>query len=295
MGRMRKGIGPIAIAAIAIVAVMVIWGISIYFLVGEHESIVRSTREREIIKMINEMEWVKKIMPKILEYSFYQSSYSLASMGGYFNPNDVPSYNCIPYWRVYGNTYFPDSIESNLNKTFINYLGRYASKLGLNLPNYEITFQEDEEGVTADMKGGGNLVIDRGIARVEDKSDFSKKFNIQFFDIFETGKKRFVDEDSILPAVINSLDVSCEGQKDKMISELQKLETDQIKLDVIDVQVDCNGHAAAKVLVRITSPEQYPVYDYEDNTTELRNVQLKFFVVSGNAPLIEAETNVCEY
>lgn len=295
MGGMRKGVLPaIAIVAIVLLAVIVIWGVSIYFLIGEHETIVRSGREREIIRMINEMEWVKKVIPQTLEFSFYQSAYSLGANGGYFNPNEVPSYDCTPYWRVYDKTYFPDSVDGNLNKTIVKYLSKYSSALGFSLPPYEISFQNDN-GILVNMIGEDNLVIDRGIARVEDNADFSEKFNITFFDMFGNGKNKFVDDDSVLSAVTNSLGASCEDQKDMIASELQKLETGEIKLDIKDVQVDCNGHAAVNVLVRIVSPEKYPVYDYEENTTELRNIQLKFFVVTGNAELIEPEINVCEY
>ncbi|OGW54471.1 MAG: hypothetical protein A2Y81_11735 [Nitrospirae bacterium RBG_13_43_8] len=289
---MRKGIGPFAIAAVAVVAVMVIYGVVIGFLVGEHESVVRSVREREIIKMINEMEWVKKIIPQVMEYSFYQSAYSLGSQGGYFNPNDAPSYDCIPYWRVYGSTFYPDSLESNLNKTFETYLNSYAAALQMDLPQYEISFQQDEDGFSVNIIGNGNLVVSRGIARVEDQPDFSEKFSLDFFDVFAKGRN-FVEQDSIFSAITNSLGVPCEEQQGMIISELRNLETDEMKLEVQNVQVDCEGHAAATVLVRIFSPEQYRVYDYEENTTELRNIQLKFLVVTGNAELINPEINVC--
>jgi hypothetical protein len=295
MDRMRKGVLPaIAIVAIVLLAVIVVWGIFIGFFVGEHETIVRSGREREIIRMINEMEWVKKVIPQTLEFSFYQSTYSMGANGGYFNPNDVPSYDCTPYWRVYDKTYFPDSVDGNLNKTLVKYLSKYASALGFNLPPYEINFQQDN-GISVNMIGENNLAIESGIAKVEDSANFSEKFNISFFDMFDNGKEKFVDQDSILSAVTNSLGASCEDQKSMITSEIQKLQTDEIKLDIKDVQVDCNGHAAVNVLVRIVNAEKYPVYDYSENTTSLRNVQLKFYIVTGNGQLIQPETNTCGY
>jgi hypothetical protein len=78
---------------------------------------------------------------------------------------------------------------------------------------------------------------------------------------------------------------------------LKKLENDRTKLafdEDNDIQVDCNGHAAVRVLVTIIGSEnKYPVYDFLLNTTEMRNIQLKFYVVSGNANLIEPEIDQC--
>lgn len=287
-----KGMAPIAIAAIALLAITLIYGIVIHWFIGEHESVVRSVRERDIIKLINEMEWGKRIIPQVLEYSFYQSSYSLASKGGYFDSNEVASYNCIPYWRIYDDTYFPDSLEDNLNKTFIKYLNEYANALRINFPRYEITYQEEDDGITVVLEGAENLELERGIAKVEDESDFTGKFNINVFQLFETGKE-FVNKDTISSAVKNSAN-SCEEIKSKLASELEKLESDGIELEIENVQADCKGNAAAIVLVKISDTGEYPVYDYDENTTELRNVQFRFYVVAGNSQLLEAETNICE-
>ena len=291
---MKKGALPaIAIAAIVMVAITLIWGIIIHWAIGEHESIVRSVREREIIKLINDMEWNKRVMPQVLEYSFYQSSYSLASKGGYFNPNEVPSYNCIPYWRIYDRTYIPDSIEENLNKTFIAYMNEYANALRLGLPRYDVQYQEDGDNVVVSITSSENLEMERGIAKVEDESDFTGKFNVNIFKLFEKGKN-FVDEDKISSAVQNSLG-ACNEIKDTITSELKQIENDGIEFKIMDAQSDCNGNAAAVILVKISGAEKYPVYDYIENTTSLRNVQLKFYIVAGNSELISPETNPCEH
>lgn len=288
-----KGVLPaIAIAAIAFAAIIVIWGMVIYFLIGEHETVVRSGREMDIIKLINEMEWNKRIIPQVIKYSFYQSSYDLGTKGGYFNPDEVSSYNCIPYWRIYDNTYFPD-IQENLNKTILYYMNEYANALGMNLPQYNISYQETDEGIAVNLTSDQNLEMSRGSATVGDRSDFATTYNYDIFKIFETGKK-FVEENSLLSAVENSAS-SCGDIKDKLSTELKSIEANNVELEVEEAQSDCNGHSAAIVLVKITDTQKYPVYDYSENTTTDRNMQLRFYVLVGNSQLLEAKTNVCGY
>jgi len=291
---MRKGALPaIAIAAIVMVAVTLIVGIVVHWAIGENESVVRSVREREIIKLINDIEWNKRTMPQVLEYSFYQSSYSLASKGGYYDSNEVPSFNCVPYWKVYDKTYLPENIEENFNKTFLKYLNDYANALRLGLPLYKIGYQENDNGIFVELTSDENLEMERGIAKVEDESDFSGQFNVNIFKLVEKGKD-FIKEDKISSLVKNSLGASCEEIKNKVMAEVKQLETEGIELDVEDVQTDCGGQVAAKILVKISDIGQYPVYDYIENTTELRSIQLKFYIMTGNSELINAETSVCE-
>lgn len=290
---MRKGIAPIAIVAIVMLALVLVWGVSIYFFIGEHETVVRSSREREIIKLINEMEWVKRLMPQVLEYSFYQSNYFLASNGDYYDSTAVASYNCVPYWRIYDETYLPD-LKENLNKTLIKYMNDYAAALRISLPDYEIDYQDEDGATVVTIKSDGNLKLERGIARVEDNPEFTFKSDTNIFQLFETGKE-FVEEDKILSAIL-AAGTSCDGQKDRIADELQRLDTDTIHLEFDkenDIQIDCNGHAAARVLVEIKDTEKHPVYDYKENTTSLRSMQLNFYVISGNANLIMAETAPC--
>jgi len=293
---MKKGALPaIAIAAIAMVAVTLIFGIVIHWAIGENESVIRSVREREIIKLINDIEWSKRIMPLVLEYSFYQSSYSLAGKGGYNNPNEVPSYNCIPYWKIYDEKYAPDreSFEENLNKNLKKYMNDYANALRINLPLYDISYKTDEDFVSVDLTSDENLEMERGIAKVEDESDFSGKFNSNIFKLFERGKD-FVEEDKISYVVMSSLGKSCEEIDGSISNEVKQLEDDGMELIVEDVQTDCSGHVAAKILVKISDDIKHPVYDHIENTTEMRSTQLKFYVIAGNSGMISADTNLCE-
>jgi hypothetical protein len=292
---MKKGIAPIAIAALIFLGIVLIWGVAIHFFIGENASVTRSSRETEIIKMINEMEWTKRLMPQILEHSFYQSSYSLASNGGYFDPNSVSSHNCIPYWKIYDDVFYPD-IEDNLNKSIISYMSKYASNLRIRLPEYQISYQQEDDSTVVNIKSKDMLEIERNSVKVEDESEYTVAFSENPFQIFETGKTDFIDNDVILQAITNS-GTSCDDQKGIISSELKKLENDRTKLafdEDNDIQVDCNGHAAVRVLVTIIGSEnKYPVYDFLLNTTEMRNIQLKFYVVSGNANLIEPEIDQC--
>ena len=289
----KGGLPAIAIAAIVMVAITLVWGIVIHWAIGENESVVRSVREREIIKLINDMEWNKRVMPQVLEHSFYQASYSLASKGGYFNSNEVPSLDCVPYWKIYDKIYLPENIEENFNKTFIKYLNDYANALRLSLPRYNINYQENDNGIFVTLTSDENLEMERGIAKIEDESDFSGQFDTNVFKLIEKGKS-FINDDKVSFAVKNSLGVSCEEIRDKIKNEVKQLESEGIEFDVEDVQTDCGGQVAAKILVKITDITKYTVYDYIEKTTNLRNIQLKFYIITGNSELINVETTVCK-
>lgn len=123
---------PIAILAIVMAALWLISAVFSYFFVGEHEIVKRSAKEREIVKQINAMEWVKRVMPQSIKYSFYQTSYILGKQGGFADLKNVISYKNIPYWRTYETTQFNDAkLKENLDKTFVGYLNEYADSLGI--------------------------------------------------------------------------------------------------------------------------------------------------------------------
>ena len=291
---MKKGVLPaIAIAAIVMFAVSLIWGIVIHWAIGENENVVRSVREREITKLINDMEWNKRVMPYVLEYSFYQSSYSITSKGGYYNPNQVPSFDCIPYWKVYERTYIPQNLEYEMNESLIMYMSAYTSSLGINLPQYDIDYEYNGNDISVYIMSSENLEIERGIAKVEDESDFEGKYNVNIFDLFEKGVE-FANSDAVSSAILNVAD-ECDEIKDAISTEIKGIETDEIKMDVVDTISDCNGNVAAKILVTIDGQGEHNVYDYFENSTSMRNIQLKFYIISGNLELLSPETNSCEY
>lgn len=171
-------------------------------------------------------------------------------------------------------------------------MNEYSNALGASLPQYQISYQETDEGIMASFASDQTLEMARGIAVVKDESNFSAKYNSNIFKLFETGKK-FVEENSVLSIVESSV-ASCGDIKDNLGTELKSLEANNIVLEVEEAQSDCNGHSAAIVLVKISDMEKHPVYDYSENTTAERNMQLKFYVVVGNSELLEAKTNICE-
>lgn len=145
---MRKGIAPVvAVALIGVVAILVVEGVFLTNFIVRMESVVRAIKEGEIILAINEMEFVKKALRQALPYSFYQASYYIAGRGGYSDFGSTPSYNCIPYWRSYATTNYPnnykDVIAENLLKAFNDYGGSLEDPVSI--PEYTKATIEEKQ------------------------------------------------------------------------------------------------------------------------------------------------------
>src|SRR3990170_1005459 len=124
---MKKGIGPLAIALIGIVVAIAVEGVYLANFVIRSEFSTRVAGETLIVQSINELEFVKRALPPAATYSYYQASYYTASRGGY-DSLDVQSYSCIPYWRVYTETDYPDyrtRLSSSLLSIFSEYLRQF--------------------------------------------------------------------------------------------------------------------------------------------------------------------------
>jgi len=144
---LRKGLGPVAIALIAIVVILVTEAVFLTNFIVRVESVVRTIREGEIILAINEMEFVKKALNQALPYSFYQSFYYIASRGGYLGFGHIPSYNCIPYWRNYAATNYPNNLKENLAEVLLKTFNGYGSKLEdpVSIPKYTSVSIEEKQ------------------------------------------------------------------------------------------------------------------------------------------------------
>jgi len=135
---LRKGVAVLAIALIGMLVAVVVEGVILVNFVFRIELSIRAAREAEIVKKINEVEFVKRGLDKTLIYSFHQASYFIGSRGGYSNFGSVPSYNCIPYWRVYDSTNYPTDFFENIEGDSLERLNSYTQSLsnGVSAPEY---------------------------------------------------------------------------------------------------------------------------------------------------------------
>ncbi|MFQ6055346.1 MAG: hypothetical protein ACE5J3_05115, partial [Methanosarcinales archaeon] len=136
---MKKGIGPLAIGLIAILGVVVVGGIILTNFVFRLEFFARAARAASIIEKINEVEFVKRGLDKALIYSFHQASYAIASRGGYSDFDNVPSYNCISYWRNYTTINYPTDFLENIEEVSLKNLNDYTQTLSddVTVPEYQ--------------------------------------------------------------------------------------------------------------------------------------------------------------
>ncbi|MFH8086617.1 MAG: hypothetical protein QW609_02235 [Candidatus Aenigmatarchaeota archaeon] len=129
---MSKGLGPVAVIAIIVVAALCIEGTILSNLIFRMENVRRAIREARIIEAINKMEFVKRALLISLDFSFYQASYDICGNGGFYQKD------CNPYWRIYDAVYFPEFRE-NLKMKILEYLNNYANSLNqeVKVPSYD--------------------------------------------------------------------------------------------------------------------------------------------------------------
>jgi hypothetical protein len=134
-GRMVKGIGPIAIAIVLMVGVLVTEGVFVANFIKDEEVVKRSAREVGITAAVNFVEFAKRAHQQAVSYSFYAAANDVLENGGYCAydnvqcggtckiPEPVNTRNCKPWWLIYGNSYAPEYTE------FLSYLAGRVSDL----------------------------------------------------------------------------------------------------------------------------------------------------------------------
>lgn len=230
---MRKGIGPIAIALIGVTIGIAIVGVISVNLIYRIETFVRTVRESRMVEKINDVEFVKKAMQQAVPYSFYEASFSVLKFGGFCKYNDpnscredckipkeVPSLECIPWWRTYDKIYSPDLESKNIN-IFLSYLSNrtskiydeYAASMPISTPKYcpqppgnvkveelngwfQINASSEDKGSTMSLVGE--------FFEITDSANFTDNVRISTTEIYRFGKERFVDNDGIKTAFVEA-------------------------------------------------------------------------------------------
>ena len=135
-----KGMAPIIVVVIALVIMLTTITGSALFLTAKSETILRTSREVEIVKGINTFELLKTSLSQSLNYASYQAFYAISRNGGYEN---VPakSSNGITYWRIYDDkSGYPPNWSTTIGELARNYLNQYGAALKTSLtfiPTYD--------------------------------------------------------------------------------------------------------------------------------------------------------------
>jgi len=300
---LKKGIGPFALLFIGLFGTLIISGLAFIALYNRTSVSKRAMIEINVIDGINKLELTKIALGQSLGYSFYQSSYLLSTQGGYFDLTEVDSYNCIPYWRVYNHASSPD-YENNLEKLTLGIFNDYCVSLNseTQVPDYNsVSIEKFSGGSKVRVSSDKDLEIDRPKFRVSEDSVFTLEDKLKILRLFEIGKGNFIDVDSIGDQIKSS---STYGDAVQKISSLERELNNELvgySEDSIIIKLTPGGNLgsddsnyAIKVLVEIIDiSDKYLVYDYYSKKTELKNIGLRFYVLTGNYQ-VDPETNYCE-
>ncbi len=312
--RWKKGaVSLLAIAVIALLSSFAIGGIIGHGLVTQTKYFKRIAAESEILESINWITSIKNALRDALEYAFYQSSFAVGNRGGYYDLSAVHSYRCVPYWREYDDTNYPTEYTANLESALLDVLNEYASELTyeiatLSYNSVDVEFENGMatiEATTEKIELRGDTAY--GSYTIDDAANLKADIETKFSRLFEIGKENFVDDDKIGKAIAGAVDgFVCDSAQDDVRSAVEDAISDlessfdysnediSVSLQIANVvfNPDCNSEVAVGVLVKITDEtNQYRVYDSVAEESGMRNIALKFYVLSGN---YEIDTPVAE-
>jgi len=146
---------------------------------------------------------------------------------------------------------------------------------------------------------------------IKDNVNMSKRIKTNILKLFDRGRENFVAQDKTGDAIEDAVSThDCDDFKEDVTSsinsKISNLQTSlngqysaeninfDLKADDIQFDSSCNSTVAVRVLTKMKDTEnKYPVYDYGAKTTKQRNIQLRFYVLSGNY-IIQPTASKCE-
>jgi hypothetical protein len=215
-----KGVST-ALMILLVVALSVITALGMYFSViaSNLENIRRSIIERGIVAEINEVEFLKQNLHQALDYSFYQSKYEVAGLGGYTKLADAPigTHNNLPYWRVYDKSHFPPYQES-LSDRILEIYNMYSDSITTEISKPVVSKLTVEKAASNSDYASVTAFSDKPIKlekpnlTIEEDGTINEIIQTNIFNQFDVGKNNFVDRDSILQTVSDAIkDAKLEG------------------------------------------------------------------------------------
>ena len=207
-----KGIFVGTVLLIAILT-LVLSGVFFVVLRWEYINLKTSLKASEILIAADIVEAVKIGLERAYYYSFIQAAYDIGKSGGY---NDI---TLASPWRNYSSTNFPYYI-GNLSRRIETYIKEYLSKLEnfeFSEPNVEIKVNYKKRsteirsvimlvGFSQPFKYKGRFFT------IYENPNRTLFLPSEYFEMFEYGRKNFVDTDSIrekIEAAINEMGNQC--------------------------------------------------------------------------------------
>jgi hypothetical protein len=291
-----------AVLVIAIVGIL-LEGVIMTNFVQRTQTLLRAIRETDIILAVNNIELAKKSLQQALVYSTYQGYYDVANMAGYTSLNAVDSYECIPYLRIYDKTNFPADYEKNIQTGILNVFNKYAKDIKysyLTIPDYTYVKIDKNQ---INVSSGSDLKHTAGYFEIKNNPAISADFPFEIKRMFEFAKQNFVDDDRLGGAVSSASDASDAVVKmlyleSAMQSELGSASYGKYDISFTPYKISSGDSSfALRVLVKIvdkSSDAGYPIYDATENVTKERNIEMKFYVLTGKGEHITAETSQCK-
>lgn len=221
----RKGVVTAILVAVVIIA-LVIEAFYTANIVISSNVIRQDARETAAISAINGMDFLKRVMQEAVTYATERATHDVLSAGGYDSiPSSVDSYDGMPYWREYTQTYAPDfksSLEAAMAKDFENYGTTYGSaykkleaEVTLYVPSYSecgaATVMDNGEtvGVTITNNCDDGLEASNDLITVKEaNANFTDDVDANVFDLVANAKSTFLDSDPVAAAIKNGADAS---------------------------------------------------------------------------------------
>jgi len=180
---------------------LIIYGIVFFSTFSRTNVSRRALLEVNVIEGINKFELTRMALSQALEYSFYQSIYLTSPRGGFHNMGGSESYDCVPYWRVYGVQNFPDFSSTSVLMLEIlnNYVGELdTGEVGISGYMYSfISRDADDEGKVIARAYGSKISLDREKLHIEDDSILEREIKTNVAKMYGLGKEKFLDTDSV--------------------------------------------------------------------------------------------------
>jgi hypothetical protein len=293
-----KGIAPLIIAAFVIGVAMISEIAYLTSFIAQSEPVIRIVRETEIIDGINRLEFAKQYFLKAALYSYEQASYDIAKRGGYFDITDN-SFNCIPYWQIYSQSYAPD-LNYNIKAAISGVFTKYIATANINGVTFPTSFAVDiSNHNTMTIHSDDTMKVGTSDFYIaEEQFLFSQSVDGKIFNLFKIAQSV---SDSLIKLQANTVSYSDlqQSQQGSKLDLLQSALNEQFGSSNVQVTFKSENLGpsdtsyAARILVTISdNSAQYPTYDFSTKTFDERNLNLQFYMLLGNAN-IPAQTNRC--
>jgi hypothetical protein len=204
------------VVLIAVLSVITALGMYFFITASNLENVKRSIIERGIVAETNEVEFLKQNLHQALDYSFYQSKYDVAGLGGYAKLADAPiTHNNLPYWRVYDDTNPSPSLETykkNLGDKTLDIYSMYSDSINTEISKPEVSELTVERKVAPEADyaivtafSTKPIKLEKPNLTIEENGTIKEIIQTNIFNQFDIGKSNFVDTDSISQAVSDAI------------------------------------------------------------------------------------------